>query len=319
MIDKSEKITPELVFDLADRLIAQGIDPTNLRIRELNGNRGSLSSITPLLKAWREQRTSQAIESLPDMPTERLLVLLQPVWAELAREAQALFKAEQVVFDDAKKKHDAESANYIDEIDRQSNEIENANLSLSRSIDESQELKQQLAALSERQVQQLERMQQQITQISNLQQEIQALKLAADERNLVNATLTAEFAAVKNELALAKESLTLAKEAEQDKTVELRIAHNQINGLKDQIDFAKQQIEDLKRTIELGALASAELEQKNAVLTNKVDNAERNLSELKISLVNTNEQLVQANSRADIAEGKLSALTVTQQKHTKSR
>lgn len=124
MVDKSEKITQELVFDLADRLTAQGVDPTNLRIRELNGNRGSLTSITPLLKAWREQRTSQAIESLPDMPTDRLLGLLQPVWAELAREAQALFKAEQTAFDDAKKRHDAEVTGYIDEIDRQSNEIE---------------------------------------------------------------------------------------------------------------------------------------------------------------------------------------------------
>ena len=314
MVDKSEKITQELVFDLADRLTAQGVEPTNLRIRELNGNRGSLTSITPLLKAWREQRTSQAIESLPDMPTDRLLGLLQPVWAELAREAQALFKAEQTAFDDAKKRHEAEVTGYIDEIDRQSNEIESVNLTLSRAIEENQDLKQQLAALSERE-------RQQVTQISSLQHDIQLLKSAADESNRVNATLNAELAAAKVELTLAKESLTLAKEAEQEKAVDLRVAENQLNGLKEQLGFANQQITDLKRSLELSAQASTELEQKNAVLTNTVNNAERNLAELKVSLLNASEQLAQANSRADIAEGKLSAFTLNaaQQKHGKSK
>jgi hypothetical protein len=57
------------------------------------------------------------------------------------------------------------------------------------------------------------------------------------------------------------------------------------------------------------------------VLTNTVNNAERNLAELKVSLLNASEQLAQANSRADIAEGKLSAFTLNaaQQKHGKSK
>lgn len=166
-----------------------------------------------------------------------------------------------------------------------------------------------------------ERERQQVAQISSLQHDIQLLKSAADESNRVNATLKAELAAAKIELALAKESLTLAKEAEQEKAVDLRVAENQLNGLKEQLGFANQQIADLKRSLDLSALTNTELEQKNAVLTNTANNAERNLAELKVSLLNASEQLAQANSRADIAEGKLSALTLNaaQQKHGKSK
>lgn len=109
----AEKITKELVFDLADQLVAQGIDPTNLKIREMNESRGSLSSITPHLKAWREQRSAEAVESLPDMPEERLLAVLRPVWAELARESQAILKAEQATFDRERAQLKAEAESYM--------------------------------------------------------------------------------------------------------------------------------------------------------------------------------------------------------------
>lgn len=381
MSEKSEKITQELVFDLADSLIAKGIDPTNLRIREMNGNRGSLSSITPLLKAWREQRTSDAIEAIPDMPSERLLGVLQPVWAELAREAQATFKAEQAAFEQERKTYAEEIATYIVEIDRQSELLEQTHTALNNAAAESQQQKQQLAVLSERVEQQTLRFDAQLREndilhaeltqlatehkavneqlsftkkslsdketeikvaesniaglnekLNSYQQQVdeqkQAIKLSIQahaELERVNATLAVNLDNARTDFKNANEVLTSTKVALDEQVIANKVAENKMADLYQQFNASQVQIKEQLHTITLITQTSAEHERNNAILTAKLENETQYLAEVKAALLKVenvtmekeltlNQALMLANSRADIAEGKLSALLDTPKK-----
>lgn len=80
MDDIGQQINEALVYKLADQLLAQGKRPTNLGIREMNGNRGSMATIAPLLKKWREERRSLEGRSKLTVTPEIEAALMPLVW-----------------------------------------------------------------------------------------------------------------------------------------------------------------------------------------------------------------------------------------------
>lgn len=272
----ASKITKELVFDLADQLSAQGIDPTNLKIRELNDNHGSLSSITPHLKAWRELRASEAVEALPDMPEERLLVALRPVWGELVREAQALYKEERESVERDKVQIQAENDGYMAEIDRQEGKIE--------------ELERRVAELAED------------------SKELQRVRVELSGLASRNELLEQNLADVKKDKQTAeqeRDKANVALEASQQRETELKqqLSQSQLDHkeMSDKFDEATRKLADVNvlRSQELRKLEDAsgkvlELERANATLEANQAAAEKQAEKVATQLAQTEDRVLDA-------------------------
>jgi len=301
----AEKITKELIFDLADQLIAQGTEPTNLKLREMNDNRGSLSSITPHLKAWREQRSAEAVESLPDMPEERLLSVLRPVWAELARESQTVLKAEQAIFERDRSEFVAETENYITEIDRQADEVERLTAELAQLQQLTQQQSMELSTLTERADQQARR-------IDNLQQD----KLAADK---IAQELRSELVVEHKHGEQLQDQLTASSKQNNELAGDLKVSHEQNSSLAVQLKASQQSEADTKQRHE--ALTLQYNEQDRALVTTrtKLEMASEQLGLSQAEVKQMSADLGKANSRADRLEGNLIALNESLQQKTESK
>ncbi|MFW1108913.1 DNA-binding protein [Vibrio parahaemolyticus] len=294
------KITKELVFDLADQLSAQGIEPTNLKIREMNDNHGSLSSITPHLKAWKEQRAAEAVEALPDMPEERLIAALRPVWGELVREAQALYKEEREAVQREKVAIQEENDGYMSEIDRQESKIE--------------DLQRRVAELSEE------------------AKELQAVRVELSGMIHRNELLEKNLEDLKEGKRIAEQArdkAVTALEASQQREEELKTQLGQAKlehkEISDKFDEATRKLADVNvlRSQELRKLEDAngkvlELERANATLEANQAAAEKQAEKVAKQLAQTEERVADVTTRAEASEranAKLSAqLEASEQK-----
>ncbi len=78
------RITREMVFEAADKLTAQGKEPTITGIRDDLGG-GSFSTISGHLKKWRNQKQSVESVALPDAVREVFRSSFNAVWSEAER------------------------------------------------------------------------------------------------------------------------------------------------------------------------------------------------------------------------------------------
>ena len=67
------------VYDAANSLVAHGINPTQVLVRERLG-RGSFSVISPLLRQWREEQRACAETQLPESVNEELVRFGKGLW-----------------------------------------------------------------------------------------------------------------------------------------------------------------------------------------------------------------------------------------------
>jgi DNA repair exonuclease SbcCD ATPase subunit len=84
-------ITSEAVAHAAGELLAQGKPVTNVAVLELIGG-GSMSTLVPLLRAWREdqkERCARDEVDLPDPVLEQVRDLATRIWRDATEEAQA--------------------------------------------------------------------------------------------------------------------------------------------------------------------------------------------------------------------------------------
>ena len=308
----AEKITKELIFDLADQLIAQGTEPTNLKLREMNDHRGSLSSITPHLKAWREQRSAEAVESLPDMPEERLLSVLRPVWAELVRESQTMLKIERALFEGDRDVFMADAGNYIAEIDRQADEIELLTAELAQSQQLTQQQSMELSTLTERADQQARR-------IDNLQQD----KLAADK---VAQDLRSELAVEHKNGEQLQDQLTASSKQNNELTGDLKVSREQNSSMAVQLKTSQESVIDTKQQLTHEKQRYEELrlqhnDQARVVVTTetKLEMVSKQLELSQAEVKKVTADLGHANSRADRLEGNLIAMNESLQQKTESK
>jgi septal ring factor EnvC (AmiA/AmiB activator) len=84
-------ITPDAVARAAGELLAQGRPVTNAAVLELIGG-GSMATLVPLLRAWREdqkERSARDEVDLPDPVLEQVRDLATRIWRDATSEAQA--------------------------------------------------------------------------------------------------------------------------------------------------------------------------------------------------------------------------------------
>jgi colicin import membrane protein len=85
-------VTREQVFEAADALAQEGIQPTAKLVRDRTG--GSFSTITPHLAAWKDERGGRGVANIPDMP-ESIAGAARATWAAAWNAAQEAIKTER--------------------------------------------------------------------------------------------------------------------------------------------------------------------------------------------------------------------------------
>ncbi|MFI3246275.1 MAG: DNA-binding protein [Ferrimonas sp.] len=289
------KIDQEVVFELAERLVSDGIEPTTLKIRELNENHGSLTSITPLLKQWKEARLKGCGGDIPDMPEAKLLQLLRPIWGELVRESQSLFMDEKEALNSERSDLLGLAQAASAEVDRQENVIEklnadNAGLAekLIQLTDGNHEKERALAGLQER--------------IAAREQQIgEYKKYLSDARKAAEAEEQQHAAAVvgfRNEL--------------ENKVARLDATKKQLDNVTDQLKTNERLVDDLTEKLTGG---NETIERLNRLLTdNQVNSLKENsalaaeLAVMKTKLGNVEANFEAVSARADALQSEVVAL-----------
>jgi len=106
-------ITREQVFEAADALAQEGIQPTAKLVRDRTG--GSFSTITPHLAAWKDERGGRGVANIPDMP-ESVANANWAVWAAAWNAAQDAIKTERDGLTAARRELEKERAEMASEI-----------------------------------------------------------------------------------------------------------------------------------------------------------------------------------------------------------
>jgi colicin import membrane protein len=106
-------VTRDQVFEAADALADEGIQPTTKLVRDRTG--GSFSTITPHRAAWKDERGGRAVANIPDMP-EGVAGAARAMWATAWNAAQDAIKSERDGLSAARREMDKERAELAQEI-----------------------------------------------------------------------------------------------------------------------------------------------------------------------------------------------------------
>jgi colicin import membrane protein len=106
-------ITREQVFEAADALAQEGIQPTTKLVRDRTG--GSFSTITPHLAAWKDERGGRGVANIPDMP-EGVAGAARAMWAAAWNAAEEAVKTERDGLTAARREMEKERAEMASEI-----------------------------------------------------------------------------------------------------------------------------------------------------------------------------------------------------------
>lgn len=88
-------ITTDRILEAADQLQAEGSKVTQLTVRERLGS-GSIATIAPALKRWREAQEARATrEPMPARPRRRIEDVLTDVWQDAKEEAASAWACEK--------------------------------------------------------------------------------------------------------------------------------------------------------------------------------------------------------------------------------
>lgn len=110
--------TEDRIFEIAEKLEAEGVNPTQVTVREALGG-GSFATIGPVLKRWKESKKedSQLAEiRVPEAITERLEQLQGAVWQAAVDEADRRLMAEREALHQAQEQAAAEVREHLDSI-----------------------------------------------------------------------------------------------------------------------------------------------------------------------------------------------------------
>lgn len=218
---ESKKVTRELVFELADSLEAHQILPTVARIRTLNRDSGSATTITPLLKEWKQARESE--ESLTkSILDDELKALAVPFLRKLLIEVSKPYQA------DLERREEEETA-LIEQLQQKDE----------RRIALEQELQQARAKISE-----LESSgQSKEEKISFLQTQIEGQAEQLSEQAGIISSLKEELSTAQQNEYQAKAKADMQSERHK---VQIAEKDNDIESLNGQLDQKQSEIELLK-------------------------------------------------------------------------
>lgn len=108
----------ERVIAAAEKLESEGVNPTQVTVREALGG-GSFATIGPILKEWKEtKKEDHALTEIqvPEAITERLEALQGAVWSEAVEEADRRLAAEREALHQAQEAAAAEVREHLDSI-----------------------------------------------------------------------------------------------------------------------------------------------------------------------------------------------------------
>ncbi|ADC64123.1 DNA-binding protein [Allochromatium vinosum] len=272
-------ITREQVFEAAEALAAEGINPTVIAVRAHLGS-GSPNNITRHLSDWRAQRETATVESVP-APPEGFEQAIRQVWAHAWKAAQAQLVGEREALNEARRAIEQERASMLAEIERLDAALEAAQ---ERAMAEAQALETERRAhaqtrealreatvLAEERARQIERM-----DVERRENQVQLTALSGRI-----GTLEAENQRANADLELARQRLSewRAQASQSPGTngalaKELDSARNHAREARQIADLAGKKVAQLERDIEVERRAREEAERKLEV-------QERELAELR--------------------------------------
>jgi chromosome segregation ATPase len=110
--------TEDRIIEAAEKLEAEGVNPTQVTVREALGG-GSFATIGPILKRWKESKKEDgklAEVRVPEAITERLEQLQGAVWQAAVEEADRRLVAEREALHQAQEAAASEVREHLDSI-----------------------------------------------------------------------------------------------------------------------------------------------------------------------------------------------------------
>jgi len=110
--------TEERIIEAAEKLEAEGVNPTQVTVRDALGG-GSFATIGPILKKWKASKKEDSALSevrVPEAITERLEQLQGAVWQSAVEEADRRLVAEREALHQAQEQAAAEVREHLDSI-----------------------------------------------------------------------------------------------------------------------------------------------------------------------------------------------------------
>ncbi|MEZ8028593.1 DNA-binding protein [Enterovibrio norvegicus] len=251
-MSSKQKVTKELVFDLATMLSVEGIKPTVIEIRQRNDGSGSFSTISKYLKEWEDTQNPLSTSVLTDTDVELLKPALERLWVSVHKTIEEKLK-NQVQADKAFQRFASS------ELDRQQQLITEMETAVYESEEKLRASETRLA--TERS--QNESLSQKLSESEDARTclEEKAASLADINRNLESSceeatqtirALNSSVEKLEEESAIQEEKLTTmtgelssANQALEESNVSLEIATSKIVKLEQAIKEGKNELNDL--------------------------------------------------------------------------
>lgn len=200
--------TEERIIEAAEKLEAQGVNPTQVSVREAMGG-GSFATIGPALKRWKESKKEDdklAEVHVPEAITERLEQLQGAVWRAAVDEADRRLMAEREALHQAQEAAAAEVREHLDSIAALETEAVDYQRKIEALEDQAetlgttaQSLEDELGSVSNTLIQERERREAAQREIEQMRERMEKLEEKADTAVQEAAELRGELRALKKE------------------------------------------------------------------------------------------------------------------------
>lgn len=146
---RAEPVTQDAVFAACEALTAENTKPTLENVRGKTG--GSYNTLSPLLKAWRNQQTSQAaaVLEMPDSVLVHLKGLAAELWKTASAEAAARTKSIEEAAEQRAADAETEAAELAGAVQRLEAELATVQATAEASAQELEQVAKTLAALKD--------------------------------------------------------------------------------------------------------------------------------------------------------------------------
>ena len=198
--------TEERIIEAAEKLEAQGVNPTQVTVREALGG-GSFATIGPVLKRWKEAKKEDgqlAEVRVPEAITERLEQLQGAVWQAAVDEADRRLMAEREALHQAQEAAAAEVREHLESIAALETEAVDYQRKIEALEDQAETLGTTVAALENQEaelskalVQERERHEASRREIEQMRERMEKLESRADQAVQEAAELRGELKALR--------------------------------------------------------------------------------------------------------------------------
>lgn len=178
-------ITFETVSAAADALINEDQKPTLVNIRSALGG-GSFSTISPLLKQWRDQQvtaiaTAPIVEAAPDEINEQANTLVSNIWQAALNLSNARLSAERETLEQTRLSLEAERDEAAELADLVNDDLEKANAQIEALIAENSGITNQLDHLEKKAAESAQALSEQTQDTKDAQTAAASAQSRADE------------------------------------------------------------------------------------------------------------------------------------------